>query len=141
MSFQTHERYPEPAAAPSSDRFFGLTAAIALAFFGLIPLIRGGRVRPWCLAASAVFLVLSLAAPAALHPLNRAWTALGQLIARVTNPIVTGLMFFAVFTPAALILRMLGRDLLSLKFDPAAPTYWILRHPPGPQPETMRNEF
>jgi hypothetical protein len=141
MSFQMPERYPETAAAPSSDRLFGLTAALALAFFGLIPLIRGGRVRVWCLAAGAVFLVLSLAAPAALHPLNRAWTALGQLIAKVTNPIISGLMFYAVFTPSALIVRMLGKDLLSLKFDPGAPTYWVMRHPPGPAPETMRNEF
>jgi Saxitoxin biosynthesis operon protein SxtJ len=142
MSSQTHETYNRDESSPgSSDRSFGLTLAVAFAFFGVIPLLRGKPVRVWCFAASAVFILLALAIPAVLHPLNRAWNRLGQLIGKITNPIITCLMFFAVFTPAAVILRLLGKDLLRLEFDRGATTYWINRTPAGPSPETMSNQF
>ena len=142
MRPQTHETYSGEEPSPgSSDRSFGLTVGAAFAFFGLIPLLRGKPVRLWCFAASAGFVLLALAIPLVLHPMNRVWNRLSQLIAKITNPIITGLMFFAVFTPVAVILRLLGKDLLRLRFDRSATTYWIIRTPPGPTPETMRNQF
>jgi hypothetical protein len=52
-----------------------------------------------------------------------------------------GVVFLVVITPVGLLARLAGKDFLRLKFDPAAPTYWIERRPPGPKPETMRNQF
>ena len=142
MAPQTHETYSSEESSPgASDRSFGLTLAVFLAFLGLIPLLRGKPVRLWCFAVSAGFVLLALAIPVVLHPMNRVWNRLSQLIAKITNPIITGLMFFAVFTPVAVILRLLGKDLLRLRFDRGATTYWIIRTPPGPAPETMRNQF
>lgn len=43
--------------------------------------------------------------------------------------------------PIGLIMRARGKDLLRLKFDRAARSYWIERDPPGPPPETMRKQF
>jgi hypothetical protein len=50
-------------------------------------------------------------------------------------------IFFGVVTPAGLIMRALGRDPLRLKLDRQAPSYWIPRQPPGPAPDTMRQQF
>jgi hypothetical protein len=142
MSAQTHEDFSRgESAGGSTDRSFGLVFAAALAFFGLIPLLRGRPPRLWWLAAGVVFLLSALTVPAVLHPLNRLWMRVSLLISKVTNPIITGLMFFLVFTPAALILRLLGKDPLRIKLDPGATSYWIIRRPPGPAPETMRNQF
>jgi hypothetical protein len=69
------------------------------------------------------------------------WTRLAVLISKVTNPIMTGLVFYVLFTPLAVILRLMGKDPLRLKVEPAAKTFWIPRDPPGPAPETMRNQF
>jgi hypothetical protein len=66
---------------------------------------------------------------------------LAWLISKITNPIITGLMFYLLFTPAALICRWIGKDLLRLKYDHAADSYWIPRDPAGPPPETMQNQF
>jgi hypothetical protein len=30
---------------------------------------------------------------------------------------------------------------LRLRFDPSAESYWIERVPPGPAPETIKNQF
>jgi hypothetical protein len=80
-----------------------------------------------------------LAVPRVLEPLNRFWTQLGLLIQRVVHPLVMGIMFYFIFTPAGLLLRLFGHDLLHLKYDAAASTYWI----PKPSPESggMARQF
>jgi ABC-type uncharacterized transport system permease subunit len=56
------------------------------------------------------------------------------------NPVVMAALFFLVFTPMGLLLRLLGKDPLRLRRSADA-TYWIERKPPGPPPETMANQF
>ena len=125
----------------SSDRQFGLVFAGAFTVIGLWPLRAGGQVRIPALAAAGVFLAIALIRPALLQPLNKAWSLLGLMMGRVVNPIVTALLFFIAFTPAGILSRLLGKDPLRLKPEPEAKTYWILRQPPGPQPETMSKQF
>jgi len=137
----THETFREPEAEGSSDRSFGLVFTAFAALVALWPLIHKRPFRPWALYVSAAFLLVSLALPAVLHPLNILWTKFGRLLAKITNPIITGIMFFGIFTPAALVLRLLGKDLLRLKYDRNATTYWIPRDPAGLASESMRNQF
>ena len=84
---------------------------------------------------------LVLVRPARLQLLNLVWTKFGLLLGRIVNPLVTGLLFFLIVTPAALVSRLLGKDPLSLARDAEALSYWIPRRPPGPPPETMVNQF
>ncbi len=125
----------------TSDRAFGLVFTLVFSVLGAWPLIHKHPARPWAFWVSAAFLLVSLTLPRALHPLNLLWTRFGKLLSKVTNPIVAGLMFYLVFTPAGLLLKLFGKDLLRLKFDRAAASYWIPRDPPGPAPETMRSQF
>jgi hypothetical protein len=125
----------------SSDRSFGLVFTAFFAILAVWPLLRSKPLRPWALAVSGVFLLLALVAPGLLHPLNTLWARLGLLFSKITNPIITGLMFYLVFMPTGYLFRLLGKDLLRLKFDPDAETYWISRQPPGPPPQTMTNQF
>jgi hypothetical protein len=142
MQSATHEDFSrQEHAKASSDRSFGFVFAAVFAFFTISPLLRGKPMRMWCLAVSAVCLVAALVAPAVLHPLNLLWTRLGYLISKVTNPLITGLMFYLLFTPVAFLLRVFGSDLLRLKRDAQESTYWIPRVPPGPSPDTLRNQF
>jgi hypothetical protein len=57
------------------------------------------------------------------------------------NPVVTGLIFLLIVTPAGLLLRLLGKDPLRIRRDLKADSYWIRRDPPGPEPATMINQF
>ena len=50
-------------------------------------------------------------------------------------------MFFGVVTPLGAYMRWRGKDLLSLRLDKAAPSYWRHRAPAGPAPETMKQQF
>ena len=80
-------------------------------------------------------------APRLLHPLNRVWFALGLLLHHVVNPVVMALMFYGAILPMALLLRALGKDLLRLKREPQAASYWIAREPPAPAPDSMSKQF
>jgi len=55
--------------------------------------------------------------------------------------VVMFLLFATTIVPLGLIRRALGKDSLRLRFDPDAPSYWIPREPPGPAPESMKNQF
>jgi Saxitoxin biosynthesis operon protein SxtJ len=142
MSGGIHENFSrEDSTRGSSDRSFGLVFTGFFALVACLPLLHGKPFRPWALAVSGAFLLATLIRPRLLHPLNRLWTRLAVLISKVTNPIMTGLMFYILFTPVAVVLRLMGKDLLRLKAQPGAKTFWIPRDPPGPAPETMRNQF
>lgn len=125
----------------SSNRAFGIVFVAVLALVSAWPLLFGNPWRWWAGIAAAVLLTITLAAPQLLAPFNRAWTKLGLLMHAVVNPLVMGFMFFAVITPIGLLMRALGKDLLRLKRDRHAASYWIERRPPGPAPDTMRNQF
>lgn len=139
----THEilRRDEPIQG-SSNRSFGLVIAGALAIFGLWDLVfGGGTVRWWLVVPALAFLCTALAVPRLLSPLNRLWTRLGLLMHRVVNPVVMALMYYGVVTPVGLIMRARGKDLLKLRPDPAAPTYWVMRDNPGSRGPSMRQQF
>jgi hypothetical protein len=142
MNQSTHESFSrDEASSPgSSDRTFGLVMAGFLALLSLVNGWHHGRLWPWELAAAVLFLLAAWLKPAALNPLNRLWMKLGLLLHKIVNPIVMGLLFYGTIWPTGLVMRMRGRDLLRLKREPASDTYWIAR-PPGPQPETMRDQF
>jgi Saxitoxin biosynthesis operon protein SxtJ len=137
-----HESFDRPERLESgSPRGFGLTFAALFALFALAPLLSGGGVRWIALAFAAVWLALAVLAPTLLRPLSRVWMRFGLLLHKIVNPVVMAAIFFVVMTPAGLIMRWLGRDPLRLALDRSASSYWIERRPPGPAPETMRNQF
>ena len=87
-----------------------------------------------------IFLLATLIAPAILAPLNRVWYQLGLLLGRVVSPLVLGLLFFVLITPVALFTRLIGRDALRIKKQ-TIDSYWIERNPPGPNPESFKDQF
>ena len=64
---------------------------------------------------SLLFLLASIFKANLLLPLNKAWMRLGFLLGAVVNPLVLGLIFFLLFTPLALIMRLSKRDELCLR--------------------------
>jgi predicted membrane metal-binding protein len=125
----------------SSDRSFGLVFAAGCILVGLWPLLKRGPARWPLLVVAGTFLAAAIIRPVLLRPLNKIWTRFGLLLGRLVNPIMTAVMFFLVFAPAGIISRLLGKDPLRLKWAPEADTYWIVRNPPGPPPETMAKQF
>jgi Saxitoxin biosynthesis operon protein SxtJ len=139
---QLHERFDrEETVQGSSDRSFGLVFAFVFAILGGLKLWAGRPGAAWWLAAAAAFLAVVLAKPALLGPLNRLWLRLGLAMYAVINPVVMGILFYGCVTPIGVLMRTLGKNPLRLSFDRNVRSYWIRRDPPGPAPDTMRQQF
>jgi hypothetical protein len=139
MGHESYERREDVQG--SSNRSFGIVFAVVFGVIGLLPFVFGGGLRLWALVVAAAFLALALAAPAVLAPLNRLWLRFGLLLHRIVNPIILGIMFFVVITPIGVLMRLFGKDPLRLKRDGAVRSYWIPREPPGPAPESLKDQF
>ncbi len=114
-------------------RHFGfIFGAMLAAIFGLvIPLIWGLALPSWPWMAAAVFWITALIVPQALDPAFRAWIKIGLVLGWINTRIVLGAVFFLIFTPVALVMRLVGRDAIQRRLDPEAPTYRI----PSRQPD------
>ena len=138
----SHEDYSrEEHVQGSTDRGFGLVFAGFFALISVLSFWKGGVGWHWMAPVAAVFLIAAYTVPRVLAPLNKLWTKLGLLIYKVMNPIVLGLLFFVTIMPIGLLMRAFGKDFLRMKIDRNAKSYWIERTPPGPPPQSMRNQF
>src|SRR5262245_48945617 len=133
----TREQYVEG----SSDRSFGLVIAAVFLLIALGPLRHGHTPRWWALVVTGVLTLIALVKPKLLSRANWLWTKLGLLLGKIVSPIALGILFYGVITPLALVIRLTGKDPLRLKLDSAANSYWIVRKPPGPPPDSMTNQF
>jgi predicted membrane metal-binding protein len=129
------------ADGPGSERGFAIVFAVVFVLVGLWPLLSGGPVRAWALLVAAAFLLAGFAAPGILAPLNRLWFRFGMALGRIVSPVVMGILFFGTVMPTGLLMRLFRKDLLRLRFDPAAESYWIPRDPPGPSAESLKQQF
>ena len=121
----------------SSNRSFGIVFFIVFLLIALYPLLKGNDLRIWSLVISFIFLVLGLINSKILTPLNRLWFKFGLLLGRFISPLIMGIIFFVVVTPIGIIMRLLKKDLLNLKYNKKE-TYWIDKS--GPKSK-MKNQF
>ena len=121
----------------SSNKSFGLVFFIFFLIIAIYPLINSESIRLWALMLSLIFLILGLFNSPILLPLNLIWFRFGIFLGKIVSPFVMGVIFFLVVTPTGLIMRLLGKDLLNLKFNDNE-SYWIKKK--GPKSK-MKNQF
>ena len=120
-----------------SNRSFGLVFFVVFLLISIYPFLKDGNIRIWSLIISFIFLVLGLLNSNLLSPLNKLWFKFGLFLGKIISPIIMGIIFFLVVTPIAVIMRLLKKDLLNLKFEENN-TYWIDKS--GPKSK-MKNQF
>ena len=91
------------------------------------------------IAIAMIFLLLTLIKSDELLPLNKLWMRFGLLLGMIVGPIVLGIIFFGLFTPIAMLMRLSGRDELRLKFSQKA-SHWITRNEPI-KSESFKRQF
>ncbi len=124
-----------------SDRNFGILFAILFLVFGLWPVISGGPIHPWSLIVFGFFLAVAFFSPRFLAIPNKLWFRFGVLLGKVLTPIIMGVLFVAAIMPVALVLRLLGKDIIRLRSEPTLETYWLPKGPPGLTPGSLKDQF
>lgn len=125
----------------SSNRGFGWVFTGLFLVIGLWPLLFGGVLRWWSMIIAALFMLITLAAPALLTLPNRLWLRFGLLLNRLISPVVLAFLFYVVVTPIGALMRAVGKDNLRLRRKDAIESYWIKRDPPGPKPDSLHHQF
>ena len=131
----------ESAPSGSSDRAFGLLFSVVFAIIATFAVWKGRSSALWWLVAAFLSLVVALFAAPLLGPLNRGWRWLSLQLSKILNPIMMGIVFFAVLTPVAMIMRLAGKDPLRLRFEPEKPSYWLARTPVSEGKTSMKDQF
>ena len=121
----------------SSNRSFGIVFFIVFLLIALYPLTYGGEIRIWSVITSLIFLVSGLLNSKILTPLNKLWFKFGILLGKIISPVIMGIIFFLVVTPIGLIMRLLRKDVLNLRYNKNK-SYWIEKG--GPKSK-MKNQF
>lgn len=108
-------------------RKFGITtgAIIGILFGILLPWIWEFGFPTWPWIIFAVLCAWALIHPESLRPVYRTWMRFGILIGKVTTPLVLGIVFYLLFVPVGLLLRLLSHDPMNRKFDAGSNTYRV----------------
>jgi hypothetical protein len=125
----------------SSNRAFGLVFAGFFTILAGLSWWRGGHFWPWYLGAATAFGAAALLVPSTLTPLNRVWTSFGALLHKIVNPIIMSVIFFGVFVPLGLLMRVVNKRPLDLRFHADTTSYWRKRPAGSQDPEAMTRQF
>lgn len=112
---------------PREWRKFGWSSAAVLALLTGLLGWRGWLAAPvmgGVLLGLAMLAAVAWVRPRWLRGPYRAGMRLSHALGRVVAPVVLGGIFLLVVTPLGLLLRLRGKDLLRLRRDPQAGSYW-----------------
>ena len=121
-----------------SNRNFGLVFFIFFLIIGLWPLLGTNEIRYWSIFFSVIFFLLGITNSKLLNPLNKIWFNFGILLGKMISPLIMVIIFFLIITPIGVIMRVFGKDILSLKYNKKNKSYWIEKN--GPKSK-MKNQF
>ena len=107
-----------------TNRSFGILFFIVFSIISIWPILSGGELRLWSFIVAIIFLIMGITKSRFLTPLNIAWIKFGELLGVIISPLIMGLVYFLVLLPIGILMRVLGKDLLSLKFNKNTETYW-----------------
>ena len=92
------------------------------------------------LTLGAVHLILAVIAPGLLTGFNRFWMSLGYYFGKVFAPIEMAIIFFLMFTPIALVMRLFRRDALLIRKNKVN-SYWKVRETPQISADSFQNQY
>ena len=125
-----------------SNRSFGLTFTVIFLIFAVVCEAKNLENRALLsFLIAGIFFVLALFCEGLLSVPNRLWNKLGKALAKFMNPIVLGLIFFLVVTPAGIVLRKLKLLDYKSEFKSSEESYWIHRDQESQTKERVELQF
>jgi len=111
-------------------RSFGLLVGGLFGVLGLWPVVlRGEGARLWALILAALLVIMAVLFPASLRRAHSVWMVIGEVLGWLNTRIILGLAYYGVMAPMGLVMRLLGKDPMRRRIEPAAGTYRVARSP------------
>lgn len=126
----------------NSNQALGLLFSLVFIWVGCARWIfHHGNARPWAIVVAVAFLACAIISPDMLAPVNKAWTWLGATLGKIVTPVVLGVLFFGIVTPAGILFRRFASGYRAWKPDPTLKTYWNLRTHSNDSAHNFKNQF
>jgi hypothetical protein len=109
------------------NRSFGFVMAGGFAVLAVLRYFVAGTVSGWLFGLGICFGGAALLHPAVLEPVRRLWMKLAGVLGAVNQRIILTVLFAFLVTPMALLLRLLGKQPITLRLDPTVGSYWRRR--------------
>ena len=122
----------------NNNKSFGILFFFIFILIAFWPVLQNNSIRLWSLIISFIFLFLAFVKPILLRPFYTLWMKFGEFLGKIIAPIVMAFIFFAVVTPIALFVRIIGKDLLRQKYKKNNKSYWIKK---DKDVNTMKEQF
>jgi hypothetical protein len=121
-------------------RSFGLIVGGIFALIGVWPAMwRGQPLRLWSLILGGILLALGLVWPRSLTQIYSLWMTVGEVLGWINTRLILGTIFYLLFTPMGLYMRLRGKDPMQRTLAPEAESYRVVRQP---RPSShMRHQF
>ena len=111
-------------------RSFGLIVGGVFALIGIWPMVwRGQPPRLWSLIPGGLLLILALAWPRSLTHVYRLWMTVGEALGWINTRLILGGIFYLLFTPLGVYMRLRGKDPMQRTLVPEAASYRVVRQP------------
>ena len=111
-------------------RSFGGIVGGIFALLGVWPVVwRGQPLRLWSLIPGGILLGLALAWPGSLAQPYRLWMRVGEVLGWINTRLILGGIFYLMFTPLGLYMRLRGKDPMRRTWVPEAESYRVRRQP------------
>ncbi len=108
------------------NKSFGFLFFLVFALIAFWPMINGHPIRIWAIPFSILFLILGIINSKLLTPFKYLWIKLGEILGLIISPIIMSIIYFFIITPIGLFMRIIGKDILGLKFNNNK-SYWVKR--------------
>ena len=121
-------------------RSFGLIVGGIFALIGVWPALwRGQPLRLWSLILGGALIALALVWPRSLAQVYRLWMTVDEVLGWINTRLILGVVFYGIFTPLGLLMRLRGQDPMRHTLAPEVDAYRVVRRP---RPSShMRHQF
>jgi len=108
-------------------RKFGFNLGVGLNILGYVLFYRHKEYFVWFSTIGSIVLISGIIYPKSLTPLKRLLDRIITIIGWFASTISLLIVFYLIFTPICLLLKIFGKDLLNEKMDNTSSSYWIKR--------------
>ncbi len=124
-----------------SLRKFGITMGVFFLVIALVIFIRHKVSQVPVSIISATFFILAAVAPSLLKPVYIGWMKLGFILNWINTRLILFIIFYLLFTPMAVAIRLFKVDLLDRKIDRLKGSYWKKREKVPFSPLNYERQF
>lgn len=103
---------------------FGIVMGVAFLVLTLLTFIKHKHITMLFPAISGTFFIIAFTVPGLLKPIYIFWMKLALVLGWINTRLILSVLFYLIFTPIGIGMKLFGADLLDRKIDKQKESYW-----------------